>query len=59
VLLWSVGAGVIMLTPPGASTGLTDTLDVDVADLESDPVSFVFLEVFVFVGEEESLDCEF
>jgi len=54
-----VGAGVIMLTPPGASTGLTDTLDVDVADLESDPVSFVFLEVFVFVDEEEeSLDCE-
>jgi hypothetical protein len=53
---------VIMLTPPGASTGLTDTLDMDVADtrdLESDPVSFVFLEVFVFVGEEEeSLDCE-
>jgi len=50
-----------MLTPPGPSTGLTDTLDMDVVDtrdLESDPVSFEFLEVFVFVGEEDSLDCE-
>jgi hypothetical protein len=46
-----------MLTPPGASTGLTDILDVDdavVCDFESEPVVLA-LRVLVFVWVDDSL----